>query len=312
LIVLLAVLMPVIGSQALAGGFDACKAAFNVRFGQETTPYRVTGVFVLPGEQLTIEALTGGHAAPCRLHHSAGRVVEEGENRWVWQAPGEVGDTSVRIVNPALRDSVTLNVFVMAPFERLTGEYLNGYRIGNYPTAPSSNQSLYHLPRGFIELTEENQCTLVGPHFMLGQFACKQESDLPRYIVLRERLILKLELILEKVNQEGYACNTFHIMSGYRTPHYNHAIGNVRYSRHLWGGAADFFIDASPEDGMMDDLNRDDKIDYRDAQVVYDIIDAMHDKPWYEPFMGGLAWYRKTSDHGPFVHIDVRGCRARW
>jgi hypothetical protein len=25
-----------------------------------------------------------------------------------------------------------------------------------------------------------------------------------------------------------------------------------------------------------------------------------------------LARYRKTPAHGPFVHVDVRGFRARW
>jgi hypothetical protein len=124
--------------------------------------------------------------------------------------------------------------------------------------------------------------------------------------------LLKLELILQAVNERGYTCDTFHIMSGYRTPYYNKAIGNVKYSRHLWGGAADIFIDENPRDGMMDDLNRDSKIDYRDAAVLYDIIDGLYGKPFYASFVGGLARYRKTPTHGPFVHVDVRGFRARW
>jgi hypothetical protein len=28
--------------------------------------------------------------------------------------------------------------------------------------------------------------------------------------------------------------------------------------------------------------------------------------------MGGLARYRETSSHGPFIHIDARGAYARW
>lgn len=27
---------------------------------------------------------------------------------------------------------------------------------------------------------------------------------------------------------------------------------------------------------------------------------------------GGLGVYGSTSAHGPFVHVDVRGTRARW
>ena len=30
--------------------------------------------------------------------------------------------------------------------------------------------------------------------------------------------------------------------------------GNVKYSRHVYGGAADIFIDENPKDEMMDDF----------------------------------------------------------
>lgn len=209
-------------------------------------------------------------------------------------------------------DSIILNVFVMLPFKELKGEYLNGYRIGRYPSTPLKGLSIYKVPKGFIEVTKENEEIFMTPHFQLKQFVCKQESNYPKYIVLRERLLLKLELILERVNEKGYPCKTFNIMSGYRTPYYNQVIGNVKYSRHLWGGAADIFIDENPCDQVMDDLNRDGRIDYHDAKVLYDIIDSMYGKPWYSKFLGGLAWYKKTSSHGPFVHVDVRGYKARW
>jgi hypothetical protein len=295
-----------------AGAFDPGRASFGVRFKDEVTSYRVTGVFVLPGERLTIEALAGDTSAPCALHCPAGRILEESRNRWVWEAPASVGDLHIVIASPGQADSLILNVFVMVPFDRIESEYLNGYRVGKYPATPLKQLPVYRPPAGFVEVTEENLCSPVGPHFQLGQFMCKQPAGYPVYLVLRERLVLKMELILEEINKAGYRCDTFHIMSGYRTPYYNHAIGNVKYSRHLWGGAADIFVDCEPEDGMMDDLNRDGAIDYRDADVVYDIIDGLYGKPWYERFLGGLARYKKTSSHGPFVHVDVRGSRARW
>jgi hypothetical protein len=131
-------------------------------------------------------------------------------------------------------------------------------------------------------------------------------------MVLREKLLLKLELILANVNELGYQCHTFNILSGYRTPYYNKTIGNVTYSRHMWGGAADIFIDENPRDDIMDDLNRDGKIDWRDAKILYDIIDDMSWEAFFEPFVGGLARYKKTLTHGPFIHVDVRGRRTRW
>jgi hypothetical protein len=310
----LALVFLVVGMQVgvVAAGFDAGKAGFSVKFKDEITPYRVTGVFVLPGERLWIEAVAGRAGLRYTLSSASGRLIEGDDNRWLLEAPGKTGEFPVVIRDPVSADSVVLNVFVMVPFERLEGEYLNGYRIGAYPWAPPAQGESYKPPAGFIEVTEASLAVEIGPHFRLGQFLCKQDGCFPKYMVLRERLILKLELVLEKVNEAGYRCDTFHILSGYRTPYYNHAIGNVKYSRHVWGDAADIFVDSDPEDCMMDDLNGDGRIDYRDAGVIYNIIDSMYGKPWYERFLGGLARYRKTPSHGPFVHVDVRGTRARW
>jgi hypothetical protein len=47
----------------------------------------------------------------------------------------------------------------------------------------------------------------------------------------------------------GHNVDGLTIMSGYRTPFYNRAIGNVPNSRHVFGGAADFYIDDKPQDG---------------------------------------------------------------
>jgi uncharacterized protein YcbK (DUF882 family) len=32
----------------------------------------------------------------------------------------------------------------------------------------------------------------------------------------------------------------------------------------------------------------------------------------FGPRIGGLGIYGSTSAHGPFIHVDVRGTRARW
>jgi hypothetical protein len=116
-------------------------------------------------------------------------------------------------------------------------------------------------------------------------------------------------------------------MSGYRTPYYNRAIGNsTTYSRHLWGDAADIFVDTNPRDGEMDDLNRDGMENFRDAKILYDIVNDIYAPRIqrlltsglvYEPrlqrlFTGGLARYPETDAHGPFVHVDVRGIYTRW
>jgi len=292
--------------------FSTEKATFSVKFKDEVSPYRVLGVFVLPDETLKIMAVDRDKSIVFDLTASDGTVIEESAQSWKWRAPQKAGLYPIKISKPIINDSIILNVFVMVPYRKINGEYLGNYRIGTYPTIPLKKLPIYKPPVGFIEVTEENENTLLSPHFSLKQFLCKQDSGYPKYLVLRERLLLKLEPILEKVNQNGYPSHTFHIMSGYRTPYYNKAIGNVRYSRHVYGGAADIFIDEHPKDDIMDDLNGDGKINYEDAGILYNIIDGMYGKPWYDVFIGGLGRYKKTAHHGPYVHIDARGFRARW
>jgi hypothetical protein len=292
--------------------FEAEKAGFVVRFKNEITPYRVTAVFVLPEEELVLEALDTKIDRKCVLLATEGTATRIADNSWHWEAPTQAGLYPIRITDLYSGDTICLNVFVMVPYTRIEGDCLNGCQIGKYPASPLKQLPIYKPPKGFVEITEENEETLLAPHFKLKQFVCKQNGGYPKYAVLRERLLLKLELILEKVNEEGYRCDTFEIMSGYRTPCYNDAIGNGKYSRHLWGGAADIFIDENPKDYMMDDLNGDGKNDYHDAAVLHDIIDRLYGKPFYEVFLGGLSKYKKTASHGPFVHVDVRGFRARW
>ncbi len=310
LIVLFLILQNVAADSAT--GFSPEKAGFSIKFKDEISSYQVLAVFVLPDEILALETLGTTKQNQYILQVSAGQVKQIKMNQWQWQSPKEKGLYPIRIMHPQSGNSITLNIFVMLPYKELKGEYLNGYRIGNYPSIPFKGLSIYKPPRGFIEVTKENEETLISPHFKLKQFLSKQKNNYPKYLVLKEKLLLKLELILKKINEKGYRCDTFHIMSGYRTPYYNKTIGNVKYSRHLWGGAADIFIDENPKDGMMDDLNEDGRVDYRDAAILYDIIDEMYGKPWYKPFVGGLARYKKTFSHGPFVHIDVRGFHARW
>jgi hypothetical protein len=305
---LLAVSLP-----SVAGAdFSAEKAGFIIKFRDEVSPYRIMSAFVLPGEELAIQVENPPPQEQYLMRTSAGASIDAKNAHWSWRAPEKPGLYPLRVVHPASADSIVLNVFVMVPFDHVRGEKLNGYRIGKYPSIPLKQLPIYKPPRGFIEVTEENQETLISAHFKLKDFLCKQEGGYPKYLVLKERLLLKLELILEKTNGKGYHCRSFHIMSGYRTPYYNKLIGNVKYSRHLWGGAADIFVDENPRDGMMDDLNRDGHIDYRDAGILYDIVDEMYGKSWYEMFQGGLGRYKKTRSHGPFMHVDVRGFRARW
>ncbi len=289
------------------------KNNFSVKCNGLVLEYGVHGVFVLPGQNITLDLSRRDfkHGDSCRLHTRRGKLKRCSASRWSWEAPLKTGVYPLKIYCQPLGEEILLNFFVMIPYKKMRGSSINGYLIGHYPQGRNKRTSIYTPPNGFIEVTEDNKDTRVSPHFTLGQFLCKQAGGYPKYVVLDEQLLIKLEKLLEKVNARGYACNTFSILSGYRTPYYNRTIRNVRYSSHVWGRAADIFIDED-HDGMMDDLNQDGEVDYRDAQIIHSIIELMDNKRDSGYAIGGLGLYPGTASHGPFVHLDVRGLRARW
>src|SRR4029077_15590892 len=95
------------------------------------------------------------------------------------------------------------------------------------------------------------------------------------------------------------------------TPYYNKAIGDVLYSQHQWGSAADIFID--PHDkNRMEDLDGNRIVDIGDSKFLYDRIEDMLAAKMFQRFQGGMGYYPATAAHPPFVHVDVRGTKARW
>jgi peptidase M15-like protein len=296
------------GRAADADKFDTHAVGFAVSFNGETSPYRDTSAFLMPGATTTLEVINGA-AGKYALTVKEGSAIQQSVRRWRYTAPTRPGLYTVKIDGPASRDSIDLNVFVLVPASQVKQGWLNGYLIGAYPPASAH----YTPPKGFVEVTKDNEDTKVSPHFRLKQFVCKQDTraEFPKYLVLEERLLLKLEVILERVNRIGFSTDTLHVMSAYRTPYYNHAIGDVKYSQHQWGSAADIYIDPHGKD-RMEDLNRDGRVDIADSKFLYDRIEEWFADEGFQKFEGGLGFYPATAAHPPFVHLDVRGTRARW
>jgi len=290
------------------------RAEFSVRVRDMVSPYNIVSVPVAPGERVSFGVASSGSESPVlyRVSATGGVVTTNGQANWTWTAPVQSGTTTLTIRQEPRGEEVRVNFLVMTPYSLIRGKKLNGYPIGSYPANPLGNNPVYTRPTGFVEVTPENENSLISPNFRLKQFLCKQESSYPKYLVLNEKLVLKLEFILEELNRRGYAVEGFHVMSGYRTPVYNSGLGNVKFSMHQFGYAADIFVDQSPADGVMDDLNQDRRIDHRDTAVLSAVIEEMDRSPEYRELLGGLGRYAKTKAHGPFVHVDVRGWDARW
>jgi hypothetical protein len=305
-------LLPKVTASSTDEKFDSKAASFAVVFHDETFAYRDAAVIVLPGAPVVFHAV-GGPPGDYGAVTADGTLVQQGLRKWKWTAPHRPGTFLITFEGPGKNDAIAVHAFVMVPATGVKGGLLNGYRIGEYPAAPPNGNRLYQPPPGFIEVTKENQETRVSPHFTLKQFLCKEDTtrSFPKYVLLKERLPLKLEAVLERVNAMGFAVDTLHVMSGFRTPFYNHAIGDAKYSTHQWGSAADVYVDPLKNDRMAD-LNHDGRVDIQDSKLLYDEIERLLASKELARFQGGMGFYPGTSAHPPFVHIDVRGTAARW
>ncbi len=302
---------------AVAHATDRCtdasttSSAFALDYEGLETRSPISSAFLLPRQTFDMQVQRATPAESVTVQASAGTVSRAGSSEWRWSAPAEPGDYRLQIAGACKADSAIVQAFVMVPASAARGGSLNGFRIGTYPS-PLHRQSIYQPPVGFVEVTRQNQDLYITPHLQLKQFVTKQAGGFPKYVVLDPLLLQKLELIFAIAHEAGYVQSGFVVMSGYRTPAYNRALGNVPFSRHQYGAAADIFIDENPRDGRMDDLNHDGRIDIRDAAVLYDLIDRHQADSAFRGLSGGLAMYPSTSAHGPFVHVDVRGYAARW
>lgn len=208
-----------------------------------------------------------------------------------------------------------VSLITLLPFSAKRAGRIGAYRIGNWPHELSKARANRDaLPAGFVEVTPENADTYVSEHFRLRDFLTHDQANVwPKYLVLDARLIDKLELVIEDLRAHGIPVRHMAVMSGFRTPQYNRQGvgrgGRASDSRHQYGDAADVFVDNTGS-GRMSDLNRDGRVDWRDARVIRDAVDRVEAQ--HPELVGGVGLYRATRAHGPFAHVDARGDRARW
>lgn len=267
---------------------------------------------VLPGDTISSHGLPSGAAV---VYESPGDVAN-GDAR-----PAQPGIQRLAVgVGKALKPVADLNVITMLPFTAKQRGRIGLYYIGSWPSESGARgpkkapAGRYGNPRGFIQVTRENQNTHVSQHFQLRDFLTKDQPHVwPKYLVLEMRLIDKLELVMADLARRGVNTEGVVVMSGFRTPQYNVGGGNTGgragLSRHMYGDAADVYID-NDGNGTMDDINRDGRVDVRDAWFMNESVERVErENP---ELVGGAGVYVACCGHGPFIHIDTRGYRARW
>ena len=120
---------------------------------------------------------------------------------------------------------------------------------------------------------------------------CSSPAELPLAIRANiERMALKMFAPL----RERFGAPLI-VVSGYRSPAVNKAVGGAKASQHMQGLALDL-VPASK--------------DAYDFNLLYGIIDGLQ-KGGAIP-KGGLGEYHTASGAWRFVHVDARGFLARW
>jgi uncharacterized protein YcbK (DUF882 family) len=244
------------------------------------------------------------------LADSSGRTGTVTPSAGIWGLVVRAGN----VIKPV----ADLSVITLVPTSTRRNGRIGLYYIGSWPSergrGRKSAKTNYAPPTGFIEVTRENQATQVSDHFQLRDFLTHDQQNVwPKYLVLEARLLDKLELVLADLERQGIRTGGARVMSGFRTPQYNSGGGNTagraEMSRHMYGDASDIFID-NDGNGVMDDLNRDGRVNIADARVILVAVERVERE--HPALVGGAGVYTAGPGHGPFIHIDTRGYRARW
>lgn len=275
-----------------------------------TYPYDEGAIFAMPGEKIPLSV-----TAPARRLHTVeaphGGLTATGPNRWTWEAPIKPGAYTLKVKNPQGQTIADFSAFVMVSSKGIQRGVLNEYQIGLYPDTPLRGNPVYIPPKGFVEVTRNNEDTKLSPGFRIKEFLAKQKGGYPKYLVVDERLVFLLEAIGAQLEPRGWDSEDIFVMSGYRTPYYNKQLDDTMYSLHQWGRAADIFLDKD-NNGKMDDFNKDGVISKDDAVALAAFLEGLAKTKDLGAFIGGIGIYGPTPAHGPFVHVDTRPWKARW
>lgn len=118
-------------------------------------------------------------------------------------------------------------------------------------------------------------------NFYLAEFQSHDGAEMPDKVKPNiQALANELQVLRDFVGEP------VRVLSGYRSPSHNKAVGGVRNSQHVKGNAADIIVRS------------------KSPQELYDIIEELIEKGKMK--QGGLGLYPS------FVHYDIRGTKVRW
>jgi hypothetical protein len=198
---------------------------------------------------------------------------------------------------------------------RSMGEYRHPGRSGNRKVR--ENPDSYQPPVHWLRITDANAGFEVAPGLTVGELVAPSEDTGTRHTDLVPvcypmwKAIHTLRAALaERLDIPGPCVK---LISMFRSPAYNRSIGSNAFGRHVYGDAFDFYIDlkGDPDNLKASDLNRDGRLDRRDAYPVVAVIEDLQADGRLP--MGGVGIYNTVGgDHVVTMHLDMRGHRATW
>ncbi len=115
-------------------------------------------------------------------------------------------------------------------------------------------------------------------------------SEMEFFDVVPPQLIAAASELLKNLQVLRDACGkSIKIMSGYRSPERNKAVGGANMSQHMFANAADIQIACMT------------------PQQMYDLVEKLIKEGKMK--QGGLGLYPRENG---WIHYDTRGTRARW
>ncbi|MGH7650861.1 MAG: D-Ala-D-Ala carboxypeptidase family metallohydrolase [Gemmatimonadaceae bacterium] len=266
--------------------------------------------FAMPGQKISYPLDV--HGDPTSLQYA---WVRNGDTALATTARPLTGDQVVvpsmagfyrfaLIKSGAQRSIEGLTLSVLVPFEEKEGVMLRGYRIGTYLAERVSGRQA--PPQGFLEITPADVDIPLTKHLRVGDFLNHDQQGVwPSYAAINPKLLDKLELVIQEIarwhGDKAVADIEIDVHSGFRAPEHNRRIQRAaRDSQHQYGDAADVAIDANG-DGKIT------AIDSRMVGLAVEIVELKH-----PDLVGGLGIYTSGHSNTNYVHIDVRGRRARW
>lgn len=282
-------------------------------------------VAVLPGQNLQLTATLDQQPSQLTVMKN-GQAVSRNQTLH-FTAPEKAGVHYITLSLDAPGRREEREVCVLVPYKGAARKsnkgfdlVVDGEEVGHYrqPSASGNrkvreNPDSYQPPVWWLRITPTNGDFEVVPGVKTSELVALTEdtgmrhSDLAPVCYPMWRGIVALRMALERKGIPGSALK---LISMFRAPPYNRMVGSNAYGRHVYGDSFDFYIDLDGS-GKAADLNRDGKLDRRDAYPVVAIIEDLQDDGKIP--MGGIGVYNtQGGDHEVTMHLDMRGHRATW